>query len=328
MEVIDITSNGTIVENTSNINNIQINTNVIPSYDELNAYIVNNGQFSFIPSSQNVEYFNKVNVAVQIPPPSEANQSLKEYTIESIDVPNEVAIQPDYPYSTMSMVKVNNSFKSKIQDRKIYHNESGSSRIHVEPDEGFEAMKSCTIVNNPSIGYLYGCSALGGGKLKEVLIDLNDLTIATKDDEILDLMGWNVVIAYKFNINRSDFPFQFESFYIVEFTRVEYYIKSIKLKKGCAYKRFRDVQVWEKDTYFSILSEDRYSIVDFRYPFINRADQNPDHKMPTLAQTSSDVAFPSDRYFFPLLEGWSITSFSESNIPYEIIYEEDNNNNN
>ncbi len=327
MEVINISSNGTIVENTSNINNLQINTNIVPSSKEVTEFIINNGQFEFLPSSENVEYFSKVNVAVQIPPPSEANQPLKEYSINSIDVSSEVAIQPDSPYSSMSLVKVNNNFKNKIQDRTIYHDESANYMIHVEPEEGFEAMKSCTVVRTPYIGYLYGCSALGNGRLKEVMIDLNEMNVAPSDNFLIDLEGWNIVIAYKYNINRSDFPFQFESFYIIEFTRVEYFVKAVKLKKGVAYKRFRDVQVYEKDTYFTILSEDKYPIVDFRYPFVWHGDQ-PRDQPPTLADTNSDVAFRSDHYFFPLLEGWSITSFSDSNSPYELIYEDSNSNNN
>lgn len=328
MEVINITSNGTIVENTSNINNLQINTNVVPSSTEATEFIINNGQFEFLPSSENVDYFSKVNVAVQIPPPLEANQPLKEYTIDSIDVPFEIAIQPDIPYSSMSMVKVNNDFKSKIQQSKVVQEESGNFVFQVRPDEGYSAMRQCTIVSTPYIGYLYGCGYSDRDSKKiESLISLDSLEIAQRDGTIIDLEGWDVVIAYKYEYDQNKYNFDFPYLYCIEFTRVEYFIKQIKLKAGVAYKRFRDVQRWQSETFYQIQSQDRHHLATFRYAYIDPTHQ-PEDRMPTLQSTSTSICFPSNNYFYPLIEGYSITSFSEIYSPYELIYEEESNNNN
>ncbi|OUM70097.1 hypothetical protein PIROE2DRAFT_1775 [Piromyces sp. E2] len=39
--------------------------------------------------------------------------------------------------------------------------------------------------------------------------------------------------------------------------------------KGCAYIRFRDVQGWKSNTYFSIMSSTNDHLAYFRFPWVN-----------------------------------------------------------
>ena len=301
---------------------LKINTEVIPSSTRLDAVILNDGEFNYTPSQEHVEYFSSARVNVQVPPAAEANQSLKEYDIDSLNVQADEYIHPDYPYNTMSLVKINNRFLDKVQDRTIITSHETGRLLSFEPDSGYEATRRITVVFNPIITTFHGVGYSDRDSQRfTVDIPFSSLTVAQSDTDVPAIEGYGILIAYKLSVDPK-FRFQFSNFYCIEFKRVEYFITSYKVKQGCAYIRFRDAQKWQSDVYYSIVDSFGDNLAYFRFPFVDHSGSNPHNKWPSLADTTACISFPDSMYSMPLLD--NVSSFTENDPPYIINYTEDN----
>ncbi|OUM70096.1 hypothetical protein PIROE2DRAFT_1774 [Piromyces sp. E2] len=92
---ITIKNNGIETIDVSQMKSLTINTDVTSSSTKLDVIILDN-----------------------IPPEAEANQELKVYDIDTLNIESDEFIRPNYPHTTMNLIKINNNFLNKVQDRK------------------------------------------------------------------------------------------------------------------------------------------------------------------------------------------------------------------
>ena len=322
-KVVDIYQNGTIIEDVSDTSKIQINTEVVPSSSDLNSFVLSNGEYNFSPSQENVEYFKNIRFNVSVPPSGNDVQIFRDYEIDSLNVQSDSYIYPEPPYNSMAVVKVTNNFLNKVEDRTVITTHNFSFTDSYYPSNGFEATRQVTVIRLPIISTFYGVGYSDRDQQRtSVNIPFSELTIADSDKTVPAIEGYGILIAYKLKVDPK-YEFGYEYLYCIEFKRVEYYIASYTVKKGCAYIRFRDAQRWQCDVYYFIKSSSNTNLATFRFPWVDHAGSAPRDKWPSLADTTACVSFPSSYFSMPLFDD-DPQFFTEDESPYIINYVSNN----
>lgn len=323
---IDIKSNGNMKLDVSGIDELTINTEVIPISKELNEVILNNGQINISPEEEGVEYFSNVVLNVQIPPEAEAIQSLRTYSISDIkNYPPEEYVYPDYPYNAMSLVKLKNDYQAKIDEQRFYYTNEFKYRYDISPSQGYEVMREVLMEIEPEITSFYGLAANDKGKFKDVALPFVTFDYANKKTTITLFVGQIVVLGFKRNI--YSMGLLQKEVYVINIVKCEYYITQIEINPGCIYKKVTWGGEYEGDTVLSIKDYYDNDISIFYWPWHNYAGDNPEGKPPKLAINKESICYPTENYIFPKLDS-VIEVFDYSDIPYTITFLEENDYNN